>query len=130
MTEPLWLELPVILAIHDRLLSEHGGLAGIRDRGLLESAIGKPGNLFTYGKPSVFELTASYSFGIAKNHAFIDGNKRTAFVTAAAFVDSNGYELIASEAEATLAMLALAAGDKSEAEMASWFEIHSQPTPV
>ena len=120
MKEPLWLSKALILAVHDRLLADYGGRSGVRDEGLLDSALGKPQNLFAYGKPSLFELAASYAFGIVKNHPFIDGNKRTGFVAAAAFLDSNGYELTASEVEATLKTLGLAAGDVSEAQYGAW----------
>ena len=120
MKEPLWLSKALILAVHDRLLADYGGRSGVRDEGLLDSALGKPQNLFAYGKPSLFKLAASYAFGIVKNHPFIDGNKRTGFVAAAAFLDSNGYELTASEVEATLKTLGLAAGDVSEAQYEAW----------
>ena len=123
MKEPLWLSKALILAVHDRLLADYGGRSGVRDEGLLDSALGKPQNLFAYGKPSLFELAASYAFGIVKNHPFIDGNKRTGFVAAAAFLDSNGYELTASEVEATLKTLGLAAGDVSEAQYAAWLGV-------
>ena len=123
MKEPLWLSKALILAVHDRLLADYGGRSGVRDEGLLDSALGKPQNLFAYGKPSLFELAASYAFGIVKNHPFIDGNKRTGFVAAAAFLDSNGYELTASEVEATLKTLGLAAGDVSEAQYGAWIGV-------
>jgi death-on-curing protein len=120
--EPLWLSKAFILAVHDRLLADYGGRPGVRDEGLLDSALGKPQNLFGYGKPSLFELAASYAFGIIKNHPFIDGNKRTGFVAAAAFLDSNGFELTATEVEATLKTLGLAAGEVSEAQYGAWLE--------
>ncbi|HTI70759.1 MAG TPA: type II toxin-antitoxin system death-on-curing family toxin [Candidatus Limnocylindria bacterium] len=126
MIEPLWLDIPAVLAIHDCLLAEHGGASGIRDLGLLESAIEKPRHLFAYGHPSLFDLAASYAFGLAKNHAFIDGNKRTAFVVAVVFLDTNGCELRAGEVDATLAMLALAASEMTEPEMAGWFRENSR----
>lgn len=122
MKEPRWLSKALILAVHDRLLADYGGSSGVRDEGLLESALGKPQNLFAYGKPSVFQLAASYAFGIVKNHPFIDGNKRTGFVAAGAFLDSNGYELTAGEADATLKTLGLAAGEVSESDYAAWLE--------
>ena len=120
MKEPLWLTKALVLALHDRLLSDFGGSAGLRDEGLLESALGKPKNLFAYGKPSLCELAASYAFGIVRNHPFIDGNKRTGFVAAATFLDSNGWELTASEVDATLKTLALAASELTEAQYAVW----------
>jgi death-on-curing protein len=121
MREPLWVSLQFVLAVHDRSLSDHGGREAVRDIGLLESAIDRARNQYRYGKPTLFELAAAYAFGIAKNHPFIDGNKRTAFVTAAAFLDANGFELTASEVDATTEMLALAAGERTEKQMAAWF---------
>jgi death-on-curing protein len=120
--EPLWLSKALILAVHDRLLADYGGSPGVRDEGLLESALSKPQNLFAYGQPSIFQLAASYAFGIVKNHPFIDGNKRTGFVAAGAFLDSNGFELTASEVDATLKTFGLAAGEVSESEYATWLE--------
>ena len=122
MKEPLWLSKAFLLAVHDRLLADYGGSSGVRDEGWLESALAKPQNLFAYGKPNLFELAASYAFGIVRNHPFIDGNKRTGFVAAAAFLDTNGLELIASEVEATVKTLALAAGEVSEAQYATWLK--------
>ncbi len=126
MKEPLWLSKSLILAVHDRLLADYGGSSGLRDEGLLESALGKPVNLFAYGKPTLFALAASYAVGIVKNHPFVDGNKRTGFVAAAAFLDSNGIELVASEADATLKTLGLAAGEISEEEHAYWLKANSK----
>lgn len=126
MKEPLWLSKSLILAVHDRLLADYGGSSGLRDEGLLESALGKPVNLFAYGKPTLFALAASYAVGIVKNHPFVDGNKRTGFVAAAAFLDSNGIELVASEADATLKTLGLAAGEISEEEYAYWLKANSK----
>ena len=120
MKEPLWLSAAVILAIHDRLLADFGGSAGLRDAGLLESALGKPQNLFGYGKPTLFSLAASYASGIVRNHPFIDGNKRTGFVAAAAFLDSNGMELMATELDATVKTLGLAANEITEEQYAAW----------
>ena len=127
MSEPLWLSKAFILAVHDMLLSEHGGRSGIRDDGLLESALSKPLNLFGYGKPTLFHLAASYAFGIIKNHPFVDGNKRTGFVAGATFLDSNGLELTASEAEATVTTLGLAAGEVTQADYAEWLKANSKP---
>jgi death-on-curing protein len=125
VTAPLWLSKELIFALHERLVAEFGGLPGLRDEGLLESALGKPENLHAYGKPSAFELAASYAFGIVKNHPFLDGNKRTGFAAAAVFLETNGYRLIGSEVEATGAVLALAAGDISEAAFAAWLSENS-----
>ena len=124
--EPLWLQQNFVIAIHERLISEHGGSGGLRDIGLLESALARPLHLFTYGKPSVVELAAAYAVGIAKNHAFIDGNKRTAFVAAAVFLSRNGLRLNASEADATVAMLGVAEGNLKEARFAQWLKDHTE----
>ena len=88
--EPVWIELPLVLAIHNRQLAEHGGSEGIRDQGLLESALFRPLNLLNYGNPSIFELAAAYGYGITKNHPFIDGNKRTSYVVMRTFLKLNG----------------------------------------
>ena len=124
--EPIWLLREFIVAIHERLIAEYGGSAGLRDEGLLESALARPLHLFHYSKPSVVELAAAYAVGIAKNHAFIDGNKRTAFVAAAVFLSRNGLRLTAPEAEATIAMLGVAEGSMSEAQFASWLKDYSK----
>ena len=126
MKEPVWVRRDVVLAFHDRLLAEHGGAAGVRDEGLLDSALGKPQNLFAYGKPSLFEMAASYGFGLVKNHPFIDGNKRIGFATASLFLDLNGYEFRATEVEVVLRTLALAAGEMSESAYAEWLKANSK----
>jgi len=110
------------LALHRSSLMEHGGGVGIRDEGLLESALARPLNLVAYEKANVFEIAASYAFGLARNHPFVDGNKRCAFVVSAVFLELNGYELNAPEAEAAIVFLKLAAGELKEAELARWFE--------
>jgi death-on-curing protein len=125
VTEPNWIERPVLLAVQTELLNRFGGLAGIRDEGLLDSAIGKPRNLFAYGHPSVFELAASYATGLVKNHPFLDGNKRIGFMAAYIFLGANGWNLEAPEEEAVLQTLALAAGESSEPEYATWLEKNS-----
>ena len=122
MKEPVWVRRDVVLAYHERLLSEHGGSAGIRDEGLFESALGRPQNLFAYGKPTLFELAASYAFGLVKNHPLIDGNKRISFATAALFLELNDLHFFATEVEVVLRTLALAAGESSEAEYAAWLK--------
>ncbi len=119
MKKPFWLTKDAVLAIHERLLADYGGSAGVRDEGLLESALGKPRNLLAYGRPTLFEMAASYAFGIVRNHPFIDGNKRSGFVAAAVFLDCNGLELVASEVDATLKTLALAGNEIGEAEYAA-----------
>src|SRR5258708_33207497 len=97
--EPIWLLREFIIAVHERLIAEYGGSPGLRDEGLLESALARPMHLFNYGNPSLVEMAASYAVGIAKNHAFVDGNKRTAFVTASVFLARHGSRLTASEAQ-------------------------------
>lgn len=109
------------MAAHDEQLAEHGGGEGVRDATLLDSAIARPQNLAAYGEPDMAALAASYAFGIARNHPFVDGNKRTAMVVSETFVGLNGYWLNATDAEVVVAFLALAAGEMSEEEMADWF---------
>ena len=123
--EPVWLLREFITAVHERLIAEYGGSSGLRDEGLLESALARPMHLFHYGDPSLTGLAASYAVGIAKNHAFIDGNKRTAFVAAAVFLERNGLQLTASEAEATVAMLRVAEGSMSEKQLVRWLDEHT-----
>jgi death on curing protein len=125
--KPVWVRKEVVIASHEEMLVQHGGSAGIRDEGLLDSALNRPQQLFAYGKPTLFDLAAAYSFGIAKNHPFIDGNKRSAFLTAYIFLALNGLELSASETDATLQMLALASGELSEKNYAAWLKEHSVP---
>ena len=120
MNDPNWVRREVLLAIQGELLNRFGGLAGIRDEGLLDSAINKPKNLFAYGKPTVFELAASYASGLVKNHPFLDGNKRIGFMAAYVFLGANGWSLEASEEEAVLETLALAAGESAESDYAAW----------
>lgn len=126
MKEPEWVLREVVFAAHEQSLARFGGSAGVRDEGLLDSALGKPLNLFAYGKPSLFDLAASYAFGIVKNHPFIDGNKRTGFIVAVVFLELNGYAFHASEVAATLQTLALAAGDMSETAFAAWLKAQSK----
>lgn len=122
MTEPLWLLERTTVQLHLMLLMEHGGASGVRDMALLSSAIARPKNQFSY-KPgiSIFDLAAAYSFGIAKNHPFVDGNKRTAFVAGALFLEINGYEMTASEADVVVTFQALAEGAIKEKKLAQWF---------
>ncbi len=126
MTEPEWLLREVVLAVHERLLAEFGGSAGVRDTGLLESALARPVNLHAYQSPTLCELAASYAFGIVKNHPFIDGNKRSGFAAAVMFLELNGRRFTASDADATIRTLALAAGELIEAQFASWLEGNSR----
>ena len=127
MKEPEWVLREVVFAAHEQSLARFGGSAGVRDEGLLDSALGKPLNLFVYGRPSLFDLAASYGYGIVKNHPFIDGNKRTGFLVAVVFLELNGYKFQASEVDATLQPLALAAGDVSERAFARWSKTNSKP---
>jgi death-on-curing protein len=120
MKEPAWLQTNLILAVHEDLLAEFGGAAGIRDEGILDSALSRPKNLFAYTRASHFELAASYAFGIVANHPFVDGNKRTGFMAAYIFLGRNGWELSATEPDATTSTLALAAKKMSEADYAAW----------
>ncbi len=123
----LWVTLEVAQAAHLEQLAEHGGGEGVRDARLLESAMARPQNLSAYGDPDVAQLAAAYAFGIARNHPFVDGNKRTAAVVSETFLILNGYELTASDAELVVAFLALAAGELSEEELADWFRLHIEP---
>ncbi|HWK67888.1 MAG TPA: type II toxin-antitoxin system death-on-curing family toxin [Rhizobiaceae bacterium] len=116
-----WLREDVVLALHDEQLAEHGGMAGIRDAGLLKSALARPLNLAGYGEPDAASLAAAYAFGIARNHPFADGNKRTAAVAALLFLGLNGLAVRISEAELVVMVLALAAGELGEDEVAAWF---------
>ena len=126
MKEPEWVLRETVLTLHEQSLAQFGGLAGIRDEGLLDSALDRPQNLFAYGKPTLFALAASYAFGLAKNHPFIDGNKRTAFVTAVLFLELNGWRFSAEEADAAVRTLALAAGEMTEAEYEAWLKANSK----
>jgi death-on-curing protein len=125
VNEPNWLAREVLLAIQGELLNRFGGLAGIRDEGLLDSAINKPKNLFAYGQPTLFELAASYATGLVKNHPFLDGNKRIGFMAAYVFLGANGWSLEATEEEAVLETLALAAGESTESDYAAWLAKNS-----
>ena len=116
----VWLDEQVVLAVHEEQLAEHGGAQGIRDEGLMQSALARPRHLATYGEPDVFDLSAAYGFGIARNHPFTDGNKRTAFVAVELFLTLNGVELRVSDADCVLTMLSLAAGELDEATFAAW----------
>jgi death-on-curing protein len=128
MSEPVWIDLDVVLAIHDEQLAEHGGQAGVRDRGLLESALARPRNQFAFGESSLPRLPASYAFGISRNHPFLDGNKRTSLVVAELFLDLNGLDLTASDEACVTTFLRLAAGELGEDDLARWIEANSRPT--
>jgi death-on-curing protein len=126
MKTPVWVLRETVLTLHEQSLAGFGGAAGIRDEGLLDSALGKPENLFAYGKPTMFDLAASYGFGLVKNHPFIDGNKRAGFITAVTFLELNGLRFQATEAEAAVRTLALAAGEMSQPEYAAWLKANSR----
>lgn len=125
----VWLEPAVLRAVHDEQLAEHGGAAGMRDEGLFESALARPQNLVNYGDPDAADLAAAHGWGIARNHPFIDGNKRTAFVATELFLDCNGFELIADDAECVLTMLSVAEGSLDEPAFAAWIRARIQRRP-
>jgi death-on-curing protein len=127
----LWVTLDVARAAHLEQLAEHGGGEGVRDERLLDSAMARPQNLAAYGEPDAAALAAAYAYGIARNHPFVDGNKRTAVVVSETFLILNGFVLGATDAELVVAFLALAAGELSEDELADWFRtrISVQTTP-
>ena len=129
-----WITKSALLLLHGESLAEHGGGAGLRDEGLLDSALARPLNVLAYADPGappdVATLAASYTVGLAKNHPFVDGNKRAAFLATGLFFYLNGYRLEATQAEATLTMLAVATGDLTEDQFASWLRAHAVPHPV
>ena len=110
----------LLVLLHDESLAAHGGASGLRDAGLLASALARPENLAAYGQPDLAELAASYAFGLAKNHPFVDGNKRAAFLSVGLFLGLNGHRLTATQAEATVAVFGLASGEIDEATFATW----------
>ena len=120
MSEPVWLTPEIVIAIHEMQLAEHGGPAGIRDMGMLESALGRPQNKFAYGETDLVVLAAAYGFGVARNHPFIDGNKRTSLMVIYTFLGINDVEFFVPEAEFATIILDLAAGDVSEESLARW----------
>jgi death-on-curing protein len=124
--KPVWLQSEVVVVIHEAQLAEHGGSSGTRDAGLLDSALARPRNLEAYGTPDLAELAAAYAGGIARNHPFVDGNKRTAFVAMATFLGLNGQRLVADDHDCVLAMLAVAAGDIDERSFAAWIRKHAR----
>ncbi|ASR52120.1 type II toxin-antitoxin system death-on-curing family toxin [Blastomonas fulva] len=129
MPDWVWLRQDVVLALHDEQIAEHGGLSGIRDLALVESALGRPLNLAAYGNPDAADLAAAYAFGLARNHPFSDGNKRTAAVVALTFLLLNDVQFAITEAELVVMTLAVAAGDLSEDEVARWFRDHIVAKP-
>jgi death-on-curing protein len=122
-----WVSAEVLLAVHEEQLAEHGGAAGVRDLGLFESALARPQNQAAYGNPDAADLAAAYGVGLAKNHPFIDGNKRTAFVAVELFLALNGHDLVADDADCVLTMLSVAAGSLDEPGFAAWLRTHSRP---
>ena len=122
----VWIEESVVLALHEEHLAEHGGAVGIRDRGLLESALFRPQNLAGYGDPDLAALAAAYGFGIVRNHPFVDGNKRTAFTATELFLALNGQELIADDPSCVVTMLRLAEGSLSEKEFEDWIRANTK----
>jgi death-on-curing protein len=122
-----WIDRQALLLLHDESLAEHGGSSGLRDAGLFDSALARPLNLVAYGNPDFADLAAAYGVGLAKNHPFVDGNKRAAFLSVGLFLFMNGYRLTAGQAEATVVMLDVAAGDIDESGFAHWIRDNSQP---
>lgn len=120
-----WVDKRLLLVLHDESLAMHGGLSGIRDEGLLDSALARPEHLAVYGEPDIAALAASYGVGLAKNHPFVDGNKRVAFLAVGLFLMINGRKLTASQVDATLTVLAVAAGEMEEAVFAEWIRRNS-----
>ena len=126
----VWLQRDVVVAIHEAQLAEHGGGIGLRDVGLLESALARPENLAAYGKPDVADLAAAYGYGISRNHAIVDGNKRTGFVAVELFLELNGHTLCADDSACVIAMLAVSAGEITEAEFSAWIRDHAEKKPL
>jgi len=127
VAEWIWVRQDVVLALHDEQIAEHGGLSGIRDAALVESALARPLNLAAYGEPDAADLAAAHAFGLARNHPFADGNKRSAAVVALTFLLLNDIAFEITEAELVVMTLALAAGDLTEDEVARWFRDHIVP---
>jgi len=125
--EPLWLSREIVDVLHDRSLMLYGGMAGVNSENLIESALARPRNLFAYVGADLPRLAATYAFGLAKNHGYRDGNKRTAFTAAAVFLDMNGLELVADEQDALVMTLELAAGIVTEEAFAEWLRAHVEP---
>jgi death-on-curing protein len=126
MREWIWLDREQLLAAHDEQLAEHGGASGIRDPGLFESALARPPNLAAYGEPDAAALSAAYCFGLAKNRAFVDGNKRISLVALETFLVLNGYQLLADDAQCVLVILSVASVAFGEDELAEWIRKHLQ----
>jgi death-on-curing protein len=116
----IWVPLDAVLAIHDEQISEHGGIPGVRDLAVIDSALARPRNLLAYGKPDAARLAAAYAFGLCNNHGFLDGNKRTAYVVAETFLDLNGWAMRAPDEAVVETMLAVASGVMPEEQLARW----------
>lgn len=127
MVDRIWVASGVALAAHEEQLAEHGGAAGVRDENMLESAMARPQNLVAYGEPDIADLAASYAFGIARNHPFVDGNKRTAAVVSETFLILNGHRLACDDVELVVTFLSLAAGELSVEALSDWFREHIRP---
>ena len=125
-----WISVDVALSAHSEQLAEHGGGEGVRDKGLLESALARPENLLAYGKPDAAALAAAYAFGVARNHPFVDGNKRTAAVVSISFLFLNDRPVDIDQQDVVLTFLALAAGDLSEDDLVAWFRAHLAASPL
>ncbi len=125
MQEPAWIGATTVLAVHDEQLAEHGGESGVRDQGLLQSALARPRQRFAYASASLPELGASLAYGLSRNHPFVDGNKRTSLVVAELFLHINGTDLVASDEDCVVTFLKLASGELSEAELTAWMAAHS-----
>jgi death-on-curing protein len=123
---PRWIDLSVVLAIHEQQIAEHGGSLGIRDLGMIESALGRPQNLLLYNDPDIFGLAAAYGYGLAQNHGFIDGNKRTAYVVTRLFLILNGYDISASAVDKVVTFEKVGKGEIDQAALASWLRSHSK----
>lgn len=132
MGDPIWLSVELIEAIHERQLVEHGGGSGVRDHGLLESALARPQQLYSYGgeQIDVIALAAPYAFGLSRNHPFIDGNKRTAAVACELFLELNGYQLVADDSDLYPGFISLAAGELSEEALLDWLRQNARPQQV
>jgi death on curing protein len=129
--EPVWVSKRAVLAMHSEQLAQHGGSDGIRDQTLLDSALAKPHNVFAYAdEPGIFRLAASYAFGVARNHAFVDGNKRTALVVSMTFLGRNGWNIVASKEDTYFTFLHLAEGSFSEDDLTNWFTNHAVPLSI
>jgi death on curing protein len=131
MSDPVWLSIELIEAVHERQLIEHGGGSGVRDRGMLESALARPQQRHVYGEDvDMISLAAAYAFGLSRNHPFVDGNKRTAAVACELFLELNGYQLVADDSDLYPVFMALAAGELDETAFTEWLRSHARPEQV